>query len=408
MRRTHLLSVAIIVVLVIAIIIAIMSTSKVDRCAYVVTSYVGAVLAGLVWWAHSANLAHNDTQILSAHAHADGLKITGGKDTSTGRKRAKNKKVKKSLPPIGSTWDCIDFPYQAYYRTDESIGKAFGDLTKFRLTFVETSANRGKFTRVMAGGVESPASYLLLTNNKIDFIGNVFNEHARISGEPSVARYWEANRSDLLERAKYFNNSPRYVHDLVYKKVPIIRSSLCASVVSGLIKYVISTFDNGILDSSISEFKHVNFTIVDTSAGWGDKLIGTLAAGKWAIDNGYAKLRYIGYSDGVTGAEYNDIIEYLKRFGAKLENGSGVDLATSVPAAHLVFVGVCINEPKSASQVLLRKIWEKVANGGYVVAEGVDADAAVAMPDGEYMGVLSCTNGQDTESPHLISIWRKK
>ena len=199
----------------------------------------------------------------------------------------------------------IEYPYKKLYKSKHDVLEAFKRIVNYRLKFSftpydilnmpELSTDQRTFNGIATLIELNPADY-----HSMNWISDWFNERARVKGQrydeqASPFDHWQQHYHEIMKGTRVDSLSFERLNDAIYDKV-IGCNNFRPGLTTGIIKY----FDAK--------------SMLDISAGWGDRLIGALAAG----------IRYVGVDPNA------ELFEGYKRIGELL--GSNAPAPTLINA----------------------------------------------------------------------------
>lgn len=323
-----------------------------------------------------------------------------------------------------------DYPYHRKWRTLEDVNTAFELIQNYTYKIAHKYhevINSKKSLTFKLFGSPTVISCLPEDYYKMNWVSDWFNEQCRIKCRRYDEKYspleWFEKNRDLIKKIP----GSEAQNDAIYKEIRGC-NNFRPGLLSGMIKFLNKQFGLNITN------------VLDPCSGWGDRLIGAIAAG----------VSYTGVDPNtclVTG--YQKIIEYAKdqkivtnnqqftMLPAKIQDcefpSESFQLAfTSPPYFNLeLYEGSDLNQESNLAAWLdeflypmLRKVTDAVCVGGFIIMIINDVRdgpqytdfmiAEMEKLDTEYFGALSYADlvpskigAKYLKSPQPMWVWRK-
>jgi len=334
-----------------------------------------------------------------------------------------NKVVKKKDIDIDKS---DDFPYKRIYTTDDQIHEMFNKLQKFNYK------DRILIKSYVLKNINFPSNKLLFMNepvllinkesdyNNWNTISDMFQEKCRMKcklyGQNlSAFEYWFNNKDKIKQYSlkNYGKDTPFYLRESIYHL-----TGECTSHRPNIIMSMIQMFNSK--------------TVLDFSAGWGDRLIGCMAAN---IDF------YCGVDPN--SCLYDNYIKMIKFFNKSTDKFFMIEstiedailpdkkfdlIFTSPPYFDLeIYTKNNKQSSRYTTEYLwfnnflkeaINKVWKYLKNGG-IMCININQknrkehyiewmlEYVKTFKDSYYMGVISYAN-EKIANPQPIWIWKKK
>lgn len=331
----------------------------------------------------------------------------------------------------------LEYPYQRLYMSDSQLTKAFKNIQNYRYNLVKTDykiLNMPHLTREQLSfrnGDEPPAPTIIELAPEdyatMNWMSNWFNERCRVQckrydEEQSPLEYWAIHKTEIIDAVRGPLTIQR-LHDDVYRRVRGCNN-----------------FRPGLMGGAIKHFGAKS--VLDPSAGWGDRLIGAIAAGATYVGVDPNECVHVGYNEIIekfapqNKANYTTIIAPFQ--DCELPRGPDglartYDLVfTSPPYFDLEIYSDADTQSVREFNKLdlwfdnfliksLRKAWAVLQNSGHMVIiinniRGGDdfvmrmVDIVSQFPGADYLGVLSYADkiSHRYKSPQPMWVWAKK
>jgi len=350
-----------------------------------------------------------------------------------------------SPPEVIANPELLEYPFCKFHMKDYHIEKAFQRIQKYKLNIVRgypfIIKNIPELTDEEKRYKKEFSVIEVIANDywKMSFLSDYFNEHVRVKcrrydADESPYEFWTKNRLIIIEemKAKNLLLTIKEINEFLYTK-----------------NIGCNTFKPQLLVGMAREFHATQ--VLDFSAGWGDRLIGALAAGisYTGVDPndelfpGYKQILQ-RFGNGEFVSEQGDLI-YKNKWNtykmlcspfqtADLKTDTFDFVFTSPPYFDLEIYS---NHPTQSIQefpqlsdwetgflyVSLQKAWDRLRPNGHLVLilnnvrGGQDFTlkavkwACQNLPNNEYLGLLPYAHRkwtQEWRSPQPMWIWRKK
>jgi hypothetical protein len=341
----------------------------------------------------------------------------------------------------------LDYPYVKYYVTEKDVQSSFLQIKDYKLSIVPINdyviynipnipSELSKFNGKKQIIVVDPDDYW-----KMGFLSDYFNQHVRVKARRydekySPFEYWTLYKKDIIEhlqRKQTFPLTIKMIDEALYEKV-----------------VGCNTFKPQLLSGMIKLFK--SKSVLDISAGWGDRLIGAIAS----------EVNYLGVDPNDDLFEgYKHIMKAFVKNGNFLKGQSENSLEVSYKNDKNTYKVICSpfqtanlgtyecdliftcppyfdleiysdKETQSVKQfselsaweegflyVSLKKAWDKLIDQGHmaIVINNIRGkqDFVLKMvkwindnlKDCRYLGLLPFSNSYKGKSPQPIWIWKK-
>lgn len=316
----------------------------------------------------------------------------------------------------------LSFPYKRYFTNDKEVNLMFSKLKNYnyksRLTFVKTyrlnSVNLGNKFR---------GKYVVLLNKSSDYndfnqLSDMFQEKCRI----------KCKLNGQMSPYEFFRTYPDRIFDHCLRKYKKITVQNIRETIYDLVKECTSFRPSNIV-AMIQMFKATH--VLDFSAGWGDRLIGALAAN-------------VDFYCGVDPNEclhpnYTNIINFFGGSADKFKMIKGTFQTTKIPNKPYDLVFTCppyfdfeiYNDDKSQSiseykkeelwyqrflKFSVEKSWNCLIDGGHFVLvlnqkKGQTyvnriVNFITTELNSIYLGVISYSD-ESLKNPQPMWIWKK-
>ncbi len=164
----------------------------------------------------------------------------------------------------------LDYPYRKYFMTEEDLAAAFEHVKNTELKLVQTDYKIISIPDADVRWLDGPPAIIECDPkdyHTINWMSDWFNEQCRLAcrrydESVSPIEYWNQNKESIVEKVSQPTHEK--LSDEVYKNV-----AGCNNFRPGLLTGMIKLLGK---DTPIN-------SVLDFSSGWGDRLIGAIAAG---------------------------------------------------------------------------------------------------------------------------------
>lgn len=273
----------------------------------------------------------------------------------------------------------LEYPWRRMFKTEDDLQRAFTAVRAARLNIVPTRYRIINMPQLSPAALQYRGRQVLIALDPADYetmnwMSDWFNERARLQckryDEPlSPMEYWVRYKDGIVDSIPPERLTPRALSDAVYEKV-----MGCNNFRPGLMRAMIAHFRGANRASNPAPYR-----VLDFSAGWGDRLIGALAAGADATDT------------RTGGADLDPTASLLAalgddRVGGSASSGGADSTSASSDSAPVHYTGV---DPNPETQEGYREIIRTFGGESDIIQAPFQRADLSHIPDGTIDLVLT-------------------